>query len=304
VDQDRRRDAIARQLAERYQRLERSRRTGPLIVVGQRFMEADGLNQGALLAIELFTTIIPLIIIGFAYFTGFAKTASVGNMFIRTLGIEHPLDDRVRAAFGTSSGIRSTWSIVGVAGFLIWGIPMSITVASMFARAWRRTIYPFVSALRRGIVWFLLYLVTMAIRERAAVIAGGISLQRIGLLLLATVATWLFWSASPYLLVRDGGRGWRSLLLAGLAGAAIDGIALPVVARFVVPLLLAGWEGFGPIGVAMTMMTWCGVIGFGWVVSACAGAVIWERHAPAELVIETQLDPTDTDEPQKEPRPT
>jgi hypothetical protein len=57
----------------------------------------------------------------------------------------------------------------------------------------------------------------------------------------------------------------------------------------------------------MTMMTWCGVLGFGWVVSACTGAVIWERHAPVAMVVETQLDPTepgDGVETESEPRAT
>jgi hypothetical protein len=37
-------------------------------------------------------------------------------------------------------------------------------------------------------------------------------------------------------------------------------------------------------------MTWCGVIGIGWVLTACVGAVLWERTAPSETVIEAQTD--------------
>jgi len=39
-------------------------------------MEVDGLSQGGLVAIELFTTIIPLMIIGFNYVTGFVVNSS------------------------------------------------------------------------------------------------------------------------------------------------------------------------------------------------------------------------------------
>jgi hypothetical protein len=56
--------------------------------------------------------------------------------------------------------------------------------------------------------------------------------------------------------------------------------------------LLIGWTGFGPIGVAMALMTWCGVIAIGWVVTACVGAVLWERTAPSETVIDSQTDLT------------
>jgi len=40
----------------------------------------------------------------------------------------------------------------------------------------------------------------------------------------------------------------------------------------------------------MAIMTWCGVIGIGWVATACVGAVLWERSAPPETVIAAQTD--------------
>ena len=52
--------------------------------------------------------------------------------------------------------------------------------------------------------------------------------------------------------------------------------------------LLDGWVGFGPIGAAMALMTTCTIIATLWVVSACMSAVIWERKAPADTVVESQ----------------
>lgn len=69
--------------------------------------------------------------------------------------------------------------------------------------------------------------------------------------------------------------------------------------RIVFPMLLDGWTQFGPIGVSMTIMTWVGVTGFAWVVTACAGAIVWERNAPATTVVEVQVDrPGAPEEPQ------
>ncbi len=288
---DHRRTTAHGRLELRYESLKHSRRTAPLVATCERFIEIGGVTQGALIAIELFTTMIPLMIIGFSYFTDFADTASVGDLFIRRLGLEHPLDDRVRDAFGTSSGLKGLQSFFGLAGFLVWGIPMSITVATMFARAWRREQFRFGTRLWRGAAWFVLYLAIMIVRQRIGFAGSVHSGFRYVLLAVAVIPIWAFWSISPRLLVRDGGRGgWRPLLLAGAIGAALDGILLPIAARVVIPILLAGWEGFGPIGVAMTLMTWCGVMGVGWAVTACAGAVVWERTAPARTVIETQVD--------------
>jgi len=71
---------------------------------------------------------------------------------------------------------------------------------------------------------------------------------------------------------------------------AIDGTILPLAARMFFPPLLSGWDEFGPIGVAMALLTWCGVVGTGWVVTARVGAVLWERAAPSKTVIESQTD--------------
>src|SRR4051794_29840883 len=273
----------------RYARLAQSRSGGLLVSTVKRFFDIDGLTQGGLLAVELFTTVIPLMILGFSYLSGFAANESVGNLFISTLGLGDSSAATVRSAFGSASGLHSTWTVFGVASFLIWGIPMSITVASMFAVAWRREQFSLGARLWRGAVWFIAYLGMLALQ---APVTGAHhpALQRLEFAAPDLLVIWIFWTLSPVLLVRDGSRGGRSLLVAGLAGVAVEGVILPGAARIVFPQLLSGWTGFGPIGVAMTLMTWCGVVGVGWVVTACAGAVFWERHASSAVVMMAQSD--------------
>ena len=277
-----------RRLEARREGLIQSREVALSVAVVKRFTEIDGGNQSALVSLQFFTTVIPLIIIGFDYLSGFAANASVGDLLTRQLGLHPPLDARVREAFGSASDMQSIWSFVGIAGFLLAGIPMSITVAEMFARAWRRQQFGVVEKLLRGAAWFVLYLLTMAARERICLPADHGTAARAALVFVALVLQWVFWSLTPVLLVRDGGTGWRYLMLAGTAGVVIDGVLLDAAAPIVFPMLLDGWTGFGPMGVAMTLMTWCGILALAWVVSACMGAVMWERHAPAEVVIESQ----------------
>src|SRR5215469_680413 len=145
-------------LEQQYDKLKRSPKTGPLVAVIKRFVEIDGLTLSGLVSIQLFTIVIPLIIIGFAYFSGFASNASVGDLFIRDLGLHHPFDDRVREAFGTPSGVQYVWTFLGLAPFLACGIPMSIKVATLFAQAWRRQQFGMAEKLGRGAAWFVLYL--------------------------------------------------------------------------------------------------------------------------------------------------
>jgi hypothetical protein len=284
----RNREDLRRRLEERYRRLADSRKMRPATAIVARFNEIDGGTLGVLVSIELFTTVLPLIIIGFSYLSGFAENVSPGTLFIRALGLGHPLSDRVRAAFGASSGLRSSWTFIGVAGFLVWGIPMSITIAGIFAKAWRREQFGLGERLLRGSTWFVLYLTMIALRERITFASHQTGAIRVLLFVAALIPLWVFWSLTPVLLVRDGGRGRTYLALAGLAGVVIDGTILPLAARILFPQLLSGWDGFGPIGVAMALITWCMVMGIGWVVTACVGAVLWERTAPSETVIESQ----------------
>lgn len=281
-------DGISRRLAQRYQRLAEFRTKSLAAAVAARFTEIDGGTMGAVVSVQLFTTVIPLIIIGFDFFSGFAKSASPGALMIREFGLVSPLSERVRDAFGDSSVFRNNWTFFGVAGFLVWGIPMSIAIAGIFAKAWRREEFGLRGRLWRGSTWFVLYLVTLTLRERIAFGGEHPAGIRMMLFVAALVPIWIFWMLTPVLLIRNGGRGWRYLALAGLAGTAICGVIIPLAARITFPSLLQGWGGLGPIGVAMAIMTWCGAIGVGWVVTACVSAVLWERSAPADTVIESE----------------
>ena len=286
-------DALKVKLEAKYERLEQSRRLGPAVAVGKRFIEIDGDTYGGLLAIELFTTVLPLVIIGYSYASGFSDNASVGDIFANQMGLNAAQSEVVRSAFSSSAGLRSTWSFLGLFGFLIWGIPMSLTVAGMFAKAWRRPQFDIVPKIGRASLWFLLYLATLSFRERILSGPDASLLSQLPWFLLSLVPMWLFWSFSPVVLVKDGGLGKRSLMLAGLAGVVIDGVIMVVAGRIVFPMLLDGWTDFGPIGVSMTIMTWVGVMGFAWVVTACCGAIIWERSAPAATVVDAQVDVPD-----------
>ena len=287
---EQRRTRLLRRAHDQARKLEQGRRTGLLVAAGKRFVAIEGGVFGGLIAIELFTTVLPLIILGFGYFSGFAKDASPGKIFVDQLGLTGTSARTVRAAFSSSKALESSWSVIGVFGWLIWGIPMAITVASMFAKAWEREEFAMLRRLGRGVIWFVLYLFMLVVRER---ITYGISRQpgpQVGLYLVSLIPVWLFWTFTPVLLVRNGSRGKKFLAQAGLAGLVIDGVILALGTHIVFPRLLSGWTLFGPIGVAMALMTWCGVLGFGWVITACFSAVLWERSAPIAVVVAAQSD--------------
>ena len=283
-------DALKDSFASRLEQLEASRKLGLPVSTTRRFFEIEGLDLGGLLALELFTTVIPLILIGFGWFSGFSSSLSFGDLLIRQLELEGAGATQVRGLFGTTASLKSTWTVVGLASFLVWGIPMSSQVAKTFARAWRRERFAFLEEVWRGALWFFLFLASqVATLAVSAIHVSGV--PHIVFIVLGLLPSFVLWSATPALIVRNGKSGWKHLLWCGLAGVVLDAILIRVITRVLLPMLLGGWEGFGPIGAAMALMTWCTVVAALWVITACVSAVLWERSAPAALVIATQLDP-------------
>ena len=283
-------EALKETVVGHVEQLEASRRLGLPVATTRRFFEIEGLDLGGLLALELFTTVIPLILIGFGWFSGFSNSLSFGDLLIRQLELQGDGANQVRGLFGTGASLKSTWTVVGLASFLVWGIPMSSQVAKTFARAWRRERFAFFEEVWRGAVWFVLFLVTqVGALAIASVHLPGV--PRMVFHALALIPTFILWSATPAVLVRSGANGWKHLMWCGLAGVVLDMLLIRGITRVLLPMLLGGWEGFGPIGAAMALMTWCTVVAALWVITACLGAVLWERSAPSELVIASQDHP-------------
>ncbi len=275
------------QLTQHTARLEARRGVGMPIAVSRRFFEIGGLDLGGLLALELFTTVVPIMLIGWSYATDFSSKLSFGDSLIRQLDLSGERAELVRSAFTSGDELRSTWTVFGLASFLLWGIPMSAVVARLFATAWQRPRFAFWSGVWRGSFWFALFLGSQVatVSINAGPVHGPLDAIR---KVLAFAPSFVFWAVTPAILVRDGGAGRRYLLWCGLAGTIIDTLLLRIATRIALPLLLGGWVPFGPIGVAMALMTWCTVVAACWVVTACVTAVVWERCAPTAVVIGAQ----------------
>jgi uncharacterized BrkB/YihY/UPF0761 family membrane protein len=289
---------LTARVSARYERLAEGKRLGPVVAVVRRFFEIDGLDAAGLLAVELFTVVIPLILLGFSYASRFSNDLSFGDLLAKRLNLSPEASEILRSSFSDGAELRSTWTVLGLGGFLIWGLGTAPLVCKIFAGAWRRERFSTPAELGRGFVWFLMYITTASLSESAAIRAvsslGGHN-ATVGFVA-GLVPIFVLWSLTPLVLLRDGSAGWRFLVRAGVAGVLIDGVLLRLVGRIVFPALLEGWVDFGPIGVAMALMTWCGIQAIAWVLTACVGAVMWERAAPVGIVVDAQTgaDRTDT----------
>ena len=282
---DDRLEHLKESVAGRYERLEESKQLGPLVATGKRFFQIEGLDLAGLLALELFTTIIPLVLLGYSFASDFNENLSFADFMIKWMDLHGDSAAAVQGLFGDAGDLRSTWTFLGIAGFLFWGIPMSAQVAKTFARAFQRERWSFGTEVWRGCIWFAVLLASQIL---TVMLTRGIGWTG-PLNVLAWIPSFILWSVSPLILVRNGTVGWRHMAWCGLAGLALDLFGVRVTLRWVFPKLLEGWTSFGPIGVAMALMTTCTVIATLWVVTACLGAVLWERNAPSDTVVQSQI---------------
>ena len=280
---------LSKSFAHRLEQLEDSRSLGVPVATTRRFFEIEGLDLGGLLALELFTTVIPLILIGFGWANNFSAQLSFGDLLIKQLELKGAAAEQMHDLFGTGASLKSTWTVFGLASFLFWGIPMSSQVAKTFGRAFRRRRFSFWGEVWRGTAWFVLFLVTQAITLQVS-IGNPNNITEVALNLVGLVPSFLLWSVTPVILVRDefhsfNRSSWPYLMWCGLAGVLLDAIGVRLLIRFLIPALLGGWVPFGPIGVAMALMTLCTFAAALWVISACLSAVLWERRAPTSVVL-------------------
>ena len=253
---------VRQRLQGRYRRLAEARRLRPITAIVARFTEIDGGTLGAMVSVQLFTTVIPLMIMGFAYMRGFADNASPGTMIIRELGLVTPsirprarcIRPFLRAAVELDLPRRRRLSGVGHPDghhdrrHVRQGLAPRAVRPPRQTLAWRGVVRPVSDDDRPAR--------PDRLRRRPSRRNAHGAASRCSLL-----PVWIFWSLTPALLVRDGGRGRNYLMLAGLAGVVIDGIMLPLGCTLRLPAAARRLGGVRPIGVAMALLTWCGAVG-------------------------------------------
>ena len=264
-----------------FDKLESTRSVGIFVTTGKKFFKINGIDLAGLLTLEFFTTLIPIMILGASGLSGFNQKFNIGDAIVNRLGLTGNAAKTIHDAFPAASDLKSFYSFFGLLSFLIWGIPLAIQVGRIFASAYNSRRFTLGSEIFRGIVWFTLFLVTLSVSN---IFPSDESLALRALDFIARfAAVYLFWVFTPALLVRDGIAGIKFLMLVGFAGAIVDALILPILFKYTIPILLNSWEGFGSIGIAMTIATWCAVKSTGWVLIACFGGEMAKHNILAKL---------------------
>jgi uncharacterized BrkB/YihY/UPF0761 family membrane protein len=134
--------AVQAQVSRRREELERSRHVGLLLVVQRRFKEIEGGDLSVLISLSLFVAMVPLVLLGFSWLTGFSSSANLASFVIRHYGLHEPVAGIVRTTFASAAADRSSSSVLGVASWAVAGFPLAVSVQKAFARAWRVAMLP------------------------------------------------------------------------------------------------------------------------------------------------------------------
>lgn len=265
-------------------RAEATRGAGILVATLKRSTSIHGADLAGLLSLELFLTLVPITMMAFVLFNGGTESGlDVGALYVRQLHLTGDHASLVMQTFGDSEQLReelSRWQ--GMFGFLVWGIPTSITLADTFAKAWQREAPPMVEKVVRGAAWFAVYLAASFGADLAGQLAHHQLLHspvRMAIaILVQTLPMVVLWSLTAQLLVPGHTGSWRLALAVGFTSAIALGPVLQAAEVVAFPVVMDWWTGFGPLGVAMTLLTWSLVQATGWVLAACLGAIMWERR--------------------------
>jgi membrane protein len=202
-------------------------------------LSALGIVEGAVrLAAQAFLTALPLLMT-VAAFASSGVQDLLADSLRAVLGIRGDTLDEVRRTFAADGPTRDSVGAVGVVVTLASATAFSRALQAVCERCWRLPRAPLGVAVRRWLLWLLVWLAVLLIQ---APLRSGFGLGAVTGIVLSVLSATLLWWWSQHLLL--GGRiGWRSLL--------------PGAARLLMPTLTQrSLEEFGLLGPVFTFLSW------------------------------------------------
>lgn len=254
----------------------------------RRFKEMDGKQLAFVIAGNMFISIIPLFIVGYALIEAFNPNRTFAVVVIQRFHLDGSTAAVVRQTFSNAKSGRSVALSLSIGSLFVTGFSVATTVQTAYARAFRVPPMRGVQKLIRGGAWLLLMLGSTAIALTLRYWAQSRPWWFIVLIApLVVASTFVFYLVTPRLLL-DLPLEWRDLL----PGAGVCVFAYAIVS-VVSAFLLRNWLGayghaYGPFGIALAFLSWLGILTAFWVWIAAVAGVYWERFAGAEAVADIE----------------
>lgn len=251
---------------------------GPVLRVHGRFGEVQGTALANAIALQVFLSLIPLLLVAIAA-VGFiaGDDPAFTDDVIDAIGIpaDGPGAEALRDAVDSARESRQAATIIGVAGLLWRGLAVVTAVQAAIDKVWQTTAEG-IKDRARGLLWLL----------GAGVIAASS-------VLLGTLINFLPRAFAPLSIVvalavnlgvflwtfHELGRlpvGWRALL-PGAALCAVGFEILKLVGTVYVPRLIASSSAlYGSLGIVIALLAWLALLGRLVVYGAVVNVLRWE----------------------------
>ncbi len=262
---------------------------GPLLRIQDRFGEVQGDPLANGIALQIFLSLIPLLLVAIAV-VGFVAGGDAGftSDVIERLGIpsDGPAAGALRTTIANAEESRRTASIVGVLGLLWRGLAVVAAVQRASDNVWQTR-----SAGLRDKAGALLWLVGAGVIFAASFAASTVLnflpafLAPVSILIGLSMNLGLFlWTFGEL------GRlpvGWRALL-PGAAICAVGFEVLKLIGTLYVPRLVASSSAlYGSLGIVIAILAWLAFFGRLLVYGAVVNVMRWEAgHGTLQVPVE------------------
>jgi membrane protein len=236
----------------------------------ERLVEIQFVDRSIALGSLAFTAIVPLLVISSAFLPG-TNTDDLASELIDRFDLRGATARLVREVFAQPDAVRQSISWLGV--LLLLGAALSFTRAlqRVYEHAWRLEARG-LAGTRAGLIWIggivLWSTVFASVRQWLLDITGP--LGSLTILLAGNAALWLW---SPWVLLA-GRLDWRALVPSALlTSVAMTAISIGSVV-YMPEAIGRSATHYGPIGIAIALVSWLVGIGFALTVCAAVGAVL------------------------------
>jgi uncharacterized BrkB/YihY/UPF0761 family membrane protein len=277
-------------VSERAELLENRPLLGFPIASYRRFKEIDGKQLAFVIAGNLFISVIPLFIVGYAIIEAFNPHRTFAAVLIQQFDLKGDTAVLVRNTFASARSGRNTALSLSIISLFVTGFGVATAVQTAYARAFRVPPLRGVRKFARGGAWLVLMLTVTALVLALRYWTHGRAWWFIALILPLVVALeFVFYLIAPRLLL-DVQFEWRHLVPGSAICVVVYAIVNVVSAFFLRNWLSAYGHAYGGFGVALAFLSWVGIIASFWVWIGTIAAIYWERFATAGEIAEIEED--------------
>jgi membrane protein len=249
-----------------------------------RLVEIQFVDRSVALGSLAFTAIVPLLVIASAFLPG---TEGLSSELIDRFHLRGDTADLVREVFAQPDAVRQSVSWLGVLLLVVAALSFTRALQRIYEHAWRLEVRG-LAGTRAGLIWIggvvVWSTLFAAARDWLLGLTGPIG--SLTILLAGNAALWLW---SPWILLA-GRVDWRALVpTALLTSVAMTAISVGSVIYMPEAIGRAATH-YGPIGIAIALVSWLVGIGFALTVCAGVGAVLSEQDDASARIVPSPPD--------------